>query len=379
MTSSERREARYQRRKAKREAQKKAHYGQCDNFDQVFSYSNLYKAYKNCRKGVCWKASVQKYVTQAPLYISNTYKQLQAGTYKSPGFFEFDIFERGKHRHIKSTIIGERVVQRCLCDNALIPILQRTFIYDNGASMKDKGYHFSRRRLVTHLQKHYRKHGQEGYILLFDFSKFFDNVSHAVIKQQIRDGFTDERIIKLTDHFIDAFGDIGLGLGSQISQVLALASANRLDHFIKEVLRIKYYGRYMDDGYLIHESKDYLKYCLEQIKVVCSELGITLSEKKTQIVKLSHGFTYLKARVFLSETGKVVQKIYKRSVTRMRRKLKKLSKKLDAKLMPFEDIYATWQSWRSYAEKFNAYHAIQNMAVLYDRLFMHWEVDYEIL
>lgn len=36
--------------------------------------------------------------------------------------------------------------------------------------------------------------------------------------------FTDERLLALTEHFIDAFGDKGMGLGSQISQVLALAS-----------------------------------------------------------------------------------------------------------------------------------------------------------
>ena len=379
MTSEERREARYQRRIAKRKAHKEALYGQCDNFDTVFSYGNLYKAYKNCRKGVCWKASVQKYVTQAPLNISKTYYQLQAGKFKSPGFFEFDLYERGKKRHIRSTIIGERVVQRCLCDNALVPMLGRSFIYDNGASMKNKGYHFARRRLITHLHKHFRSHGCEGYVLLFDFTKFFDNVSHEVIKDQLHEVFSDQRIIALTEHFIDAFGDVGMGLGSQISQVLALSSANRLDHFIKEVLRIKYYGRYMDDGYLIHESKEYLQQCLEAIKAICNELGIELNLKKTQIVKLTHGFTYLKARMYLTETGKVVQKIYKRSVTRMRIKFKKLKKKLDANKISHADIYTTWQSWKSYAEQFNAWHTIQNMAALYNRLFMDLEEYYAIL
>lgn len=74
-------------------------------------------------------------------------------------------------------------------------------------------------------------------------------------------------------HFIDAFGDVGLGLGSQISQTFALASADRLDHYIKEVLRIKGYGRYMDDGYLIHHSKAYLQKCLSQIEQICNALG----------------------------------------------------------------------------------------------------------
>lgn len=370
MTSKERHEARYQRRVAKRQAKKLAQCPNANDYDKVFSYDNLYKAYKCCRRGVSWKASVQRYISQAPINVYNTYVKLQQGIYKSPGFYEFDIYERGKKRHIRSTVIGERVVQRCLCDNSLVPLLGRTFIYDNGASMKNKGYDFAVNRITEHLRKHYRKYGNEGYILLFDFSKFFDNVSHELVKKIIRKEISDERILAITDHFIDMFGDVGLGLGSQISQVLSLASANSLDHYIKEILRIKMYGRYMDDGYLIHPSKEKLVECLHEIKRICDELGITLNQKKTQIVKLSHGFTWLKIRFYLTDTGKVVKKIYKRSITKMRRKLKTLKRKYENGEMQFEDVQATWQTWQAYALKFNSWHTIQNMRELYYQLFL---------
>lgn len=215
----------------------------------------------------------------------------------------------------------------------------------------------------------YHANEEEGAILLFDFSKFFDRVSHALTKGILRKQFTDERLLKIAEHFVDAFGDVGLGLGSQISQVLALASANRLDHYVKEVLRIRGYGRYMDDGYLIHPDKAYLQKCLEDIKTICDELEITLNVKKTQIVKLSHGFTWLKVRFFLTETGKVVRKIYRRSVTKMRQKLKSFHCKYINGEMRYEDIYTSWQSWRSYALRFNAYRTVQSMTALYNQLF----------
>ena len=367
MTSEERREQRFQRRKAKRLA-KKAQLHEADGFDTVFSYANLYRSYRFCKKGVAWKASVQKYIVNAPLNVYRTWRKLKEGRFKTPGFHEFVIFERGKCRRIRSTMIGERVVQRCLCDYSLIPLLERTFIYDNGASMKGKGYDFAVKRLTRHLHEHYRKHGTNGYILLFDFSKFFDRVSHELVKRIVRDEITDEKILKLCDHLIDAFGNVGLGLGSQISQVLALASANRLDHYIKEVLRIRGYGRYMDDGYLLHESKEYLKHCLAAIRKVCKELHITLNTKKTQIVKLSHGFTWLKIRFFLTETGRVVKKIYRRSVHVMRRKLKTFQRKLLEGSMTLSDVYNSWQSWRSYARRFNAWRTVQSMEKLYHSL-----------
>ena len=370
MTSEERKEARFQRRKVARAEKKAACCGQSDNFDWVFSYEHLYHSYKMCRRNVGWKASVQKYITNAPINVYQTWQRLQAGKYRTSGFFEFDLMERGKKRHIRSVTIGERIVQRCLCDYALVPVLGRTYIYDNGASMANKGYSFAVDRLCQHLRQHYRKHGTEGYVLLFDFSKFFDRVSHRVVKAVLHKEFSDERIIKLTEHFIDAFGDVGLGLGSQISQVLALASANRLDHYIQEQCRIGSYGRYMDDGYLIHPSKEYLQKCLEGIRRICEELEITLNEKKTQIVKLSRGFTFLKVRFFLLPGGRIVRKIYHCSVTRMRRKLKSYQRFVAAGKMTMDDVYQSWQSWKAYASNFNAWHTIQSMAALYNKLFI---------
>ena len=198
MTSIERKALRFERRRARRTIKKRAVAATADDFDAVFSYRNLYDAYRRCRKGVSWKASTQKYIANAPLNVYRTYTQLMSDRFKPLGFYEFDICERGKARHIRSTMIGERVVQRCLCDNALVPMLGRTFIYDNGASMRNKGYTFAIDRLVRHLHQHYRKYGTDGYVLLFDFSKFFDNVSHNVVKNILRDNFLDQRILKIT-------------------------------------------------------------------------------------------------------------------------------------------------------------------------------------
>lgn len=369
LTSEERRAARYERRTARRKKQKEKMTDGCDDFDRVFSYRHLYSAYRKCRAGVAWKASVQRYIAQAPLNIAKTQKRLENGTYRSGGFSEFDIYERGKVRHIRSVTISERVVQRCLCDYAMVPVLGRTFIYDNGASLRNRGYHFSIRRLCRHLQEHYRKHGTEGYILLFDFSKFFDRVSHRIIGKILRKEFADRKILGLAMHFVRMFGDIGIGLGSQISQTLALASANRLDHYVKEVLRIRGYGRYMDDGYLIHRDKEYLRKCLGGIRKVCGELEVTLNEKKTHIVKISHGFTYLKTRFFLLPGGKVLRRICKASVARERRKLKRFAGLIRSGRMKQKDIEASFRSWKAYASNFSSWRTVRNMETLYNSLF----------
>ena len=398
MNSKERHELRYRRRKAQREEKRKCLAEEYGDFDKVFTFENLYAAYKKCCKGVGWKASTQRYKANALLNVVDTLDLLKSGKYKSKGFYEFDIIERGKERHIKSVHISERVVQRYLCDCSLVPIFSNSFIYDNGACMKDKGIDFAANRLVYHLRRHYRKHGNEGYALVFDFSKYFDTINHEKLKAIIDDSYPDKRLANFIKRLVDDFGgEAGLGLGSQISQVSALRFPNLLDHYVKEVLHIKGYGRYMDDGYMLHVSKEYLQKCLVALREICDILGIRLNEKKTQIIKISRGITlqvrksvilrtekklyrglvFLKRKVFLTPTGKVIVIPARKGIVKERRQLKKLKIKYDAGEREFFDIQQSYKSWRGHIEHCNASRTLKSMDKLFYELFYKKEESME--
>lgn len=374
MNSSERHERRYQRRKARREAKRAEKIGTADTFDEVFTYSNLYDSYKKCLKGVRWKASVQNYSANAPLNVYEALDGLRSGKLNVRKGYEFDLYERGKKRHIRSVHIRERVVQKCLCDYALVPVLGRSLIYDNGASTAGKGTKFARKRLQMHLEKYIRKHGSDGYILIFDFKKFFDSIQHHVVLQVLKRYFTDKRIIGLTMKFVRLSGDTGLGLGSQISQSLCLAVPNELDHAMKERCRMHFYGRYMDDGYIIHHDKEMLKECLKVMKEICEKLGLTLNLKKTHIRKLSGGFSFLKRRYHIESSGKIIVRPSRKTMTRMRRRLKKFRKRISEGKMSIKAASQSFQSWHSHIEKTRRYKSRQRMESLFRELF---KVDFK--
>lgn len=339
-------------------------------YEDVFTYRNLYNAFAKCRKGVNWKSSTQKYNANLSRNTYELYRRLNNGTYKSKGFHEFDIIERGKPRHIRAVHISERCVQYVLCEYCLLPVLEPRLIYDNGASLKGKGITFSINRLVTHLQRHYRKYGNNGYILTYDFKSYFDTIRHDKVEELLRKYIEDERLIQLTMYFVKCFGDRGLGLGSQVSQILAISYVNDVDHMIKEQLKIKGYARYMDDGYLIHEDKEYLKSCLEIIDAELKELGVILNRKKTQIAKISHGFTFLKTKFNLTSTGRIIKRPCRSSVTRMRRKLKKF-KKMN---IPYNDVATSFISWKGTQKNRNAYKTVKNMEKLFNELYIeNWK------
>jgi hypothetical protein len=374
MTSEERQEKRYQKRKAERDAKRQATLSQIDDFNRIANADNLYRAFMEAMKGVAWKESVQRYEANAARNITETRRKLLAGETIQSDFVEFTLKERGKTRHIKSVHISERVVQKCLCNQVLVPILSRPLIHDNGASIKGKGVHFAIKRFIVHMTKFYRNNGRsnEGYALMVDFAKFFDNIDHETLFALLRKYIKDKRTLALMESFIRVFGEgKSLGLGSQVSQISAIFYPDQLDHYIKEKLRVKYYGRYMDDFYLFHESKDYLENCLKQIEKVCNGLKIAINKKKTKIIKLSHGVEFLKGKYTLLPSGKILRRPCKDTTTRMKRKLRKFKTLISDKKMSLDDLRTAYQSWRgSYRRRFNAYHRLQYVDKLYNNLFL---------
>lgn len=356
MTSEERRELRYQRRKAKRDEARLKRSQSCGNFDEVFSFRHLYLAGKKCCKGVYWKNSTQRYIGNLIPNIAATWTVLQTGTFKHRGFHAFYIMERGKKRYIRSVHITERTVQKCLCDYCIVPIYSSSFIYDNSASLKHRGMDFALRRLVRHLKRHFRKHGLSGGILIFDFSSFFDEAPHDPLFREADRRLHDDRVWELHNSFIEDFGPVGLGLGSQISQTNALLLPSPLDHYFKEQLGIMAYARYMDDGYAIHEDMDYLNgECMCALEKVCERIGLRLNRKKTRVIPLADFFRWLKTKFIITPNGKVILKMNPNSTKIIRRKLRSFRGKLERGEMTLADIRCSVDSYHGHMKRGNSF------------------------
>ena len=368
MTSEERHKAREARRKAKRAA-KRAEVLKACSFEKVISSGSLVKAANLSRRGVNWKASVQRYHINLLRNTWAIHQKLLRGESVVQGFICFDLIERGKLRHIRSVHFKERVVQRSLCDNALVPILSRSLIYDNGASIKGKGIHFAMFRCRDHLREYYRKHGNNrGWVLQVDFKGYFDNIEHGPVREMLKKHFDDPRLLKLAWSFVESFGEKSLGIGSQVSQILAVAYCSAVDHYAVEVLGLNLSARYNDDSYFIHESREYLQYCLGILVNKWEAMGIRINWKKTQIIPLRR-FTFLKVRFETTDRGKVIMRPCRKSVTKQRQKLKAFRRKLDAGEMELSDVRASYESWRGYNNHMNGHRSMVNMDKLYFDLF----------
>lgn len=323
-------------------------------------------------KEISWKYSTQNFYLDRINRVRIAKERLESMDRMSDGFTVFKINERGKIRNIRSVHINERMVQKTQSDFSLIPNIRPRLIYDNYASLEQRGISQAFDRLKVHLQRYYRTHGTNvGYIAMADLHAYFDSINHDCVYKQCKKvlGHDPKNLYLLMD-FVDAFGDKSLGLGSQVSQILAIFYPNEIDHFIKEQLKIKGYGRYMDDFYMIHEDKEYLAECLQFVEVMYADLGIEMNVNKTKICRIDKGFKFLKAKIHLTETGKIIMRPDHASIVRERRKLKKLKEKLDAGEIQYNEILQQYKSWRGYMEQFNSYKTLKNMDELFDDLFI---------
>lgn len=362
----------------------------------------LYDAYLKAKRGSDWKPQVQKYEMTWLLELAREQSELRTRAYEFKPTSTFTLHERGKVRRITGEQLPDRIVKHALCDEALNPQILPHLIYDNGASQKGKGIDFARRRLLAHLRRYYAKHrSNEGYILLIDFSKYYDNIRHDELLRLFRPYVADPCAWWLLEKTIDrskvdvsymSSGEYAkcmgvvfdvkeyakldkklltgerymhkhLNIGDQVAQTAGIAYPMELDNYIKIVCGEKYYGRYMDDSYLIHEDRNHLIAMRDAIEREAAKLGITVNRKKTRICKLSDRWRFLQVQYSLTETGRVMQKINPKRVTAMRRKLKKLAPKLSD-----EEFSALYKSWFCGNYKLMSRKQRENMDALYTNL-----------
>ncbi len=330
------------------------------DFEKVIDFKNMYKAYRKSKAGKGFKKSSAKFNIMALDGINSLIEQLKNKTYKVSEYNEFKVYEP-KERIIQTTSFKDKVVQHSLCDNVILPRLQEIFIYDNCAGQKGKGTLFGLDRLSIQMKEFYKRYGLNGYILKCDITKFFYNVSHEQLKDIVEYHFSyDKDICWLCNLYIDSTSGKGIPLGNQINQGFALLYLDGMDKLIKSDLQIEFYGRYMDDFYIIHWDKEYLKHCLYVIEEFLKTLDLKLNGK-TQIFPLKNGVNYLGFHSYLTKNGKVIRKLKNQNKRNAQRKFAKMSKLLKSGRLSKEKFNASYASWKNHISHGSCYRLSKRM------------------
>ena len=241
-----------------------------------------------------------------------------------------------------------------------------------------------------------------------DFSKFYDNIIHEIAKRELLklfddDDFIDWLLTQIFDGFkidvsymtdkeyarcmFDTFNKLeyrkvpestltgekwmekSVNIGDQLSQVIGIYYPYRIDNYVKYVRSQKFYGRYMDDWYIMNPSKEELLDLLDNIHRIAEEYGIHINKKKTRIVKISSTYKFLQIKYSLTDSGKIIKRINPKRVTTMRRKLKKLAVKVKNEEISYENVENMFRGWMGGFYKLLSREQRKNLIGLYEDLF----------
>lgn len=335
--------------------------------DIICDYENLYKAYKKAKCGKKFNGSSAKFQTMSLEGLHLLKEQLENQTYRMNPYNEFKVYEP-KERVIKSCSFKDKVIQHCLSDNILHPRLASEFIKTNYAGQESKGTHFGMDCLRDQMLEFYGKHGLNGWILKCDITKFFYQIDHEVLKDIVDYHFPDEYVKWLNHLFIDSTDGLGLPLGNQVAQVYALLMLNGLDRFITGELGINLYGRYMDDFYLIHQDKEYLKWCLDCIKEFVASLGLSLNGK-TQISPFKNGILFTGFHHYITKDGKYIRKLTGSNKRKIRKRVRTWVKLVKSGRMTEKKFYEKYNAWKNHALHGNCVKLCYSMDLYVKELF----------
>ena len=339
--------------------------------EDIIGFEALWDSMMKCKRGVMWKDSVAGFVLNGVKEAAKLSEDLENGTYKERSHKYFTILYP-KERDIMSINFRDRVYQRSLNDVAIYPAMAKGFIHDNCACQKGKGTDFARDRLKCHMQRFYRKHGADGYVLKMDVRKYYDSMIHEEAKAVFRKKLP-ENVYNRAATILDGFpGDVGFNPGSQIIQIVGLSMLDGVDHLVKDRLRVKHYIRYMDDMLVIGESIEELETIREAVAAKLAEIGFQLHSEKTKIYPLREGVLFLGYQFRLTGTGKVVMSVDPERLKSARRKYYRLVKKSKAGLISRKKVDESYRCFREHASKGNGYLMLKKMDAYYNGL---WEDD----
>ena len=222
-------------------------------FDKICSMENLRLADFKARKGKKHNRGVQLFDRDPEGNLQRLRALLLSGQYKTSRYSFFTVHDPKERTIARLPYYPDRIVHHAIM-NVIEPIITKMYTADTYACIKGRGSHLARHRIMEAMRK-----DPEGttYCLKLDIRKYYPSIDHEILKGILRRKFKDVRLLGLLDEIIDSAE--GLPIGNYLSQTLANVFLAHFDHYVKEVLRVKYYYRYVDDIVILGADKAELR------------------------------------------------------------------------------------------------------------------------
>ena len=288
---------------------------------QTFNFilDEVYQAFLDCRRKKRKTKDYLEFDINREQNLIRLHTELVLGTYNVGKSVHF-IVEYPKAREVWAGNFRDRIVHHLLCNRIQDRFLKR-FIHDSYSCIIGKGTLYGAQRIFKFVRQITDNFQEKSYYLQFDLSNYFLSINRNILynllskyvkeeenrwlirqilfhdpRQNYYSKATKELIQKLPNHktLFSCDNIHGMPIGNLTSQFFSNVYLNELDQFIKRKLKIKYYGRYVDDFILIHKDIQYLKYCEKKISnFLINNLDLELNNQKTKHNLVDKGIDFV--------------------------------------------------------------------------------------
>lgn len=311
---------------------------------------DIFEAYFNCRSGKRRTKSAIDYEIDYERKLLALMDRVNKRTY-CPSTSICFVVTRPRYREVFAAEFEDRIIHHWVTIR-LEPIFESLFSERTFSCRKGKGQLFGIDRLKADLLECSENYTKDCYIMKLDLKCFFMSINKPMMAKMVDDLIVEKyngadiddlryicKVITLhkpeencemhsppeywdylpkNKSLFTNGEDLGLAIGNIFVQHFANFLLNGFDWYI-EKLGIKYHGRYVDDTYLIHESKEKLLSCIQPIREFLAGFGLLLNENKFYIQHYSKGVQFTGAIIKPYRTycgGRIINN-FKRAVKRL--------------------------------------------------------------
>jgi len=303
--------------------------------------ADLFQAYFDTRKHKRGSRSQLSFEFEFESQLIELCERIHTRTYV-PGRAICFITDVPVKREIFASPFSHRVVCRLLY-NYIAPLFEARMIYDSYSCRVGKGVLQGIQRLEHHLRSCTRNYTLSAHVLKMDLRGYFMSIDRRLMQQVLREGLDAhwhkpspngqrwcERLDrKLIDYLIEVIlyrnpakncirlgspsdwdglpaskslfhapENVGLAIGDITSQLFSNIFMDRFDQYVKRELGCRHYGRYVDDFYVVHSSRAYLRGLIGQLEFFLrKELRLTVHPDKIVLRPADYGVAFLGAYV----------------------------------------------------------------------------------
>lgn len=245
--------------------------------EKIAERDNLLLAFYKAKRGKQYKKEVISFGNDLEPNINKLQGEIINANVSVGKYHTFTITDP-KKRNIYAASFDERVLHHAIM-NVCHQFFERNLIYDTYATRIDKGVYKALDKAIFASKKY-------KYVAKLDFKKYFDTISHSVLKEKLSRMFKDKKLLDVFSQIIDTYSvseGRGIPIGNLTSQYFANYYLSSLDHYVKEELKMPIYIRYMDDILMFENDKEKIKRSVNLIKKYSIEkLKLSL---KTPVIK----------------------------------------------------------------------------------------------